>query len=341
MRLVSEGLDFMEIARVLRRVKSEQDWTREMEAAGDAWRERAEAAAAEGHRATARRAFHTATHFLLGAALWNAPDPHSTEGIYKKAVASFASFAALLETPPDVVEVPFGNDRLPGYLFVPSNTSAPTPAVVLMGGADATKEEAYAFGVPHLLERGIACLILDGPGQGESLRFRKLYAIPEYERVYRAGIEMLTADERVDASRIGIVGLSMGGYYVMRGALNEQVRAAVSWGALMRVSGLNLSILGPTVRFITGAGSDEEMHSIAERFTLDGVAERIHCPVLLVHGGQDHLVAPEQLDLVRSALTNAQVDVHYYEDALHCCIDQYETVRPRIFDWLAAKLGQA
>lgn len=338
MRLVSEGLDFMEIARVLRRVETAEDWTREMERAGDAWAARAGAADREGRRATARSAFHTATHFLLGAALWNASDPWATTGIYKKAVDAFRSFAALLDPSPDVVEVPYGGHRLPGYLFVPRGAPGPTPAVVLMGGADATKEEAFAFGVPHLLDRGIACLILDGPGQGESLRFRGLFAVPEYERVYRAGIDFLRSDSRIDGGRIGIIGLSMGGYYVMRGALNEEVRAAVSWGALMRVSGLNLSILGPTVRFITGAKSDEEMRSLAERFTLEGVAEGIRCPVLLVHGGQDHLVAPEQLDLVRAALTNASVDVHFYEDALHCCIDQYETVRPRIFDWVAGKL---
>ncbi len=339
MRLVSEGLDFMEIARVLRRVESPADWTREMEKAGDRWYGIAEEASGSGRRETAAMAYQTATQFLLGAALWNTPDPWSTVDVYRKAVESFRQFTQLLNPQPLAVEIPYGDQSLPGYLFIPSGSDAPVPAVVLMGGADATKEEAHGFGVSMLLERGMACLILDGPGQGESLRFRRLFAVPEYEGVYQAAIDYLKTVDRLDASRIGIVGLSMGGYYVMRGAVNKEVSAAVSWGALMSLTGLNLSILGPTVRFITGAQSDEEMMDAAKRFTLEEVAGKVRCPVLLVHGGQDHLVAREQLDAVRDALTSAPVDVHYYEDALHCCIDQYSVVRPRIFDWLKGKLS--
>lgn len=338
MRLVSEGLDFLEAIRVLQRIKTSADWTREMEVAGETWRSRAEDAVSGGRSKTAAAAFHTATHFFLGAALWNTPDPWATTGIYQKAVEAFRSFVSLLDPQPEQIEIAYRDTSLPGYLFLPAGSQGRVPAIILLGGADATKEEAFDFGVPLALERGMACLLLDGPGQGESLRFRHLHAIPEYEGVYRAAMDYLHTVEGIDGERIGIVGLSMGGYYVMRGALNEEVKAAVSWGALMSLSGLNLSILGPTVRFITGTRSDEEMLQVVERFTLAGVADRIRCPVLLVHGGQDHLVAPEQLDLVRSALSRAPVEVHFYEDALHCCIDRYATVRPRIFDWLREKL---
>jgi len=244
----------------------------------------------------------------------------------------------LFERPAKVVELPFRDTTLPGYLYLPEPSRKKVPAVVLMGGADATKEEAYGFGVPMILDRGIACLTLDGPGQGECLRFRSLYTIPEYEQVYGAALDFLESIPEVDRSRLGIVGLSMGGYYVVRGATDARVKAAVSWGALYSVGGLNMSLLSTTIRFITGSDSEEQMFDKIKSFTIEKVASKVTCPVLLVHSGQDHLVSPDEVERVRQALVNAEVDVNFYDDALHCCIDRYLEARPRIFDWIADRL---
>ena len=46
--------------------------------------------------------------------------------------------------------------------------------MLFLDGFDVTKEIQYFRGVPDLAARGIACLILDGPGNGESIRFREL-----------------------------------------------------------------------------------------------------------------------------------------------------------------------
>ncbi|HLC27633.1 MAG TPA: dienelactone hydrolase family protein [bacterium] len=338
MRLVSEGLEPMEALRVLRGVKTSDDWTRGLKAAGDRWARRAEEDLRLAHKVSARGAYRSATHFYLGAALWNTPNPWGTGDIYRSAVENFRQFNSLLERPAKVVELPFRDTTLPGYLYLPEPSRKKVPAVVLMGGADATKEEAYGFGVPMILDRGIACLTLDGPGQGECLRFRSLYTIPEYEQVYGAALDFLESIPEVDRSRLGIVGLSMGGYYVVRGATDARVKAAVSWGALYSVGGLNMSLLSTTIRFITGSDSEEQMFDKIKSFTIEKVASKVTCPVLLVHSGQDHLVSPDEVERVRQALVNAEVDVNFYDDALHCCIDRYLEARPRIFDWIADRL---
>jgi hypothetical protein len=45
---------------------------------------------------------------------------------------------------------------------------------VFLDGFDITKEIQYFKGIADLAARGIACLIVDGPGNGEAIRFRGL-----------------------------------------------------------------------------------------------------------------------------------------------------------------------
>jgi hypothetical protein len=83
-----------------------------------------------------------------------------------------------------------------------------------------------------LAARGIACLIVDGPGNGESVRFRGLYLHHETERYGKAAYEYLANRPEFDAKRIGIMAISLGGYYAPRAAAFEQRFACcIAWGA--------------------------------------------------------------------------------------------------------------
>ena len=75
----------------------------------------------------------------------------------------------------------------------------PAPALVFFDGFDITKEIQYFKGMPDLVARGIACLIVDGPGNGESVRFRDLPLIAETEKYGTAAYEYLAARKEVDA----------------------------------------------------------------------------------------------------------------------------------------------
>jgi len=46
------------------------------------------------------------------------------------------------------------------------------PVMLFLDGFDVTKEIQYFRAVPDLAARGVSCLILDGPGNGEAIRFR-------------------------------------------------------------------------------------------------------------------------------------------------------------------------
>ena len=105
-------------------------------------------------------------------------------------------------------------------------------------GLDSTKEELLTFEMDFLL-RGMAILAFDGPGQGEAE-----YDFPiryDYENVVAPVIDWLKANlcEDADTDRIGIWGISLGGYYAPRTvAFEKRIRAAIAncgpynWGAL-------------------------------------------------------------------------------------------------------------
>src|ERR1019366_3667184 len=95
---------------------------------------------------------------------------------------------------------------------------ARAPLVVLIPGLDSTKEEFYLW-ESAFLERGMATLSLDGPGQGET--GFELNIRPDYEIAVGAVLDAVSHRSELDLSRVGAVGVSLGGYYVVRAAAFE------------------------------------------------------------------------------------------------------------------------
>ncbi len=103
----------------------------------------------------------------------------------------------------------------------------PRPAVVvLLPGLDSTKEEFFNWeGV--FLARGLATVSLDGPGQGET--GYTTHIRPDYEVAVGALLDHLRDRRDLDLDRVGVAGVSLGGYYAARaGAFEPRIKAVVS-----------------------------------------------------------------------------------------------------------------
>ena len=70
--------------------------------------------------------------------------------------------------------------------------------MIFFDGLDITKELQYARGVPELIKRGFSCLVMDGPGTGEAIRFRGMFLRPDYEVAGSACVDYLEKREDVD-----------------------------------------------------------------------------------------------------------------------------------------------
>lgn len=344
MRLVSEGLDVFEAFRVLDRIGDASDWHGQMSAAGDEWMQRGEDAEAAGHKLSAERAFRQSTSFYLGAALWNVPDPALTTPTYMKCVAAFSRAAALARPVMTPVTIPFEGIDLPGYLYRPDIAEGEkVPAVIVIGGTDATKEEADGLGARELALRGVAVLVFDGPGQGEPLRLHNLVSRPDYETVLSCAIDVLEKVDFVDADRIGLVGASLGTYYGTRGATDPRVKALVCHGALFdMVSESSRMQTRPdhaNFKLITGKQSAEEIRDYFSAYNLAAIAPKVNCPVLIVHSGEDNLVAAEAGYRLRDAFGD-NAELVFLDDGLHCCIEYYARLQPRMYDWIIDRLRE-
>ena len=206
-----------------------ENWT----ALGTKLKRQAEADDARGRRLSAGAKYRRAFIAFIQAERMQRPDFALRQEAYREALDCFSRFLTLTRQNCRRVDVPYLNTSLPALLIIPQNAGGDTPCMVHFDGLDVTKEIIYLVGVPGALaERGIATLVVDNPGVGESLRMRGLHNGPEAEIPAKAAIDFLQSTPGIDRNRIGIMALSLGGYHAPRiAAFEPRVKCAVAWGA--------------------------------------------------------------------------------------------------------------
>lgn len=184
-------------------------------------------------------------------------------------------------------------------------------------------------------------LTLDGPGQGEMLG--QLPMRPDaWEEPMGAAVDALEASGRVDPSRIGIWGSSMGGFLALRAAAFEpRLRAAVSLGGFYDFRDYRFWAVTTQLNVM----EDLMVHSLAdarayieERCSLEGVAERIQVPYLVIHGARDELVSVQEGERMAEGSRGVFVN---FEDGFHTCTNYNATLTPLMCDWAAQQLVDA
>jgi len=341
LRVIAEGADVFECWRVAARVETIADWQREWAAAGARWLAQAEAAAARGDGYTARtRAFQAHFFYRLAEFFLHENTPEKQD-LFRRMRASFQLAGRYFQPPLEPVRIPFAGTYLDGY-FLPARGAERErrPAVVFIGGADSVMEECALSGGEAFRGAGLHTLVLDGPGQGAPLRFENQYARPDYEVVYSAALDYLAGRPECAPDRLGVVGVSMGGYYGARGALDPRVKAAVVWSALYDVGEGLYDYFPPirdTLRYITGSRTLEETREKLRAFTLAPVVQRIRCPTLVVHGGLDHLVPESEARRIYEALT-CEKALRIWPAGQHALLDYTPEVLQVMNAWLLTHL---
>ena len=347
------------VGRALRdKVGDDKAWFDEWARMGDKVEARGREEEKKGHKLTAAACLMRAAHYYQTGERFLQRDPRAG-AIYQKAVKSFADAAAMIARPRiESVEVPYGDKTLPA-LFVHAAPEVagnkPAPAVVFFDGFDITKEIQYFKGIPDLVARGIACLIVDGPGNGESVRFRDLPLIAETETYGTAAYEYLASSRReVDPKRIGVMAISLGGYYAPRAAsLEPRFAACVAWGAQwdyyevwkkrfdLLDSGTvpSLSVPPEHLIWVFGVDSREKAMKKLEGFRLDGIVQQMKCPFLLVHGAGDEQIPLALAERCFAAVGSKEkmLKVFSREEGgfHHCQVDDVTIGVHFMWDWLA------
>jgi dienelactone hydrolase len=285
-----------DFARLRERIKKFADIHREFAAAARAREEAAEAAAGAGDTAALRQHAYTAA-VLWGGAQWplfgNTP-LNLAYGEHK--VACYRRYIEVAPHPIERVEIPFGATTLPAYLHVPPAAAAPVPCIVQVGGMDSFKEHLVAIDGDPLLASGVARLTFDGPGQGESLTRGLWVTATNFMDAGLAVVEWLASRPDIDATRIGVSGVSFGSFWATQVAAAVQGLVGAAVMLVVHESGMHdvFESVSPTFKsrfmYMSGYAHDEAaFDSFARTMSLDAVAPDVHCPFLVVAGEEDDL----------------------------------------------------
>ena len=335
-RWTSQGVDYNDFFRTTARISKWEDWCTEWVATGDVHQDLAAKAEAQGRMISAGEAYIAAALcYHVGKFLFqDYYDEYLAAG--HKSIDSFAKGLKLLDPTGERVEIPFDGATMVGTLRRPSG--AKPPLVILLPGLDSTKEEFF-YWENVFLRRGLATLSLEGPGQGEC--GYNSHIRPDYEAAISCALDALQPRQDIDMGRIGIAGVSLGGYYAERAAAFEpRVKAVVgncgpwNWAECWSVLP---SLSRDAFRHHSGAKSEAEAVAKANQVSLEGVAQRIKQPVLVIHGKLDRLIPEQQAYKIVNAI-GSNAELAMFEGGNHVCNNIPYIYRPLTADWLKEKL---
>lgn len=263
-------------------------WKREWLRAAD----EVAALAAEATGPAAEDAWKRASNYFRMAAFFLPHGDPDEYLLYRRGAEAFRRGVPQIEE----VRIPFEGRAMHGFFATPSGSTGKMPTVILLGGLESLAEEVYFVAGVAALHYGFACLVLEGPGQGGTLREEGIASRAAYEAPIAVAVDYLQERPEVDAERIGMVAYSLGGYYVCRAAAFERrLRACVAWGAEYDYSEVwdgrpDNHPLAPHLMSTLGVPTMDEARLILRDFHLRGIASRIECPLLILHGEEDRHV---------------------------------------------------
>jgi 2,6-dihydroxypseudooxynicotine hydrolase len=332
-RFVSNGVLLADFEDVTASIGRWEDWCAAWCARASVHESLGREALRGGHRLTAGEHLVRAAIYYHFAKFVFVIDPAQMRAAHAKAVQCYGDALPLIRPPGARVEIPYEGGKLCGVL------RGAGPVVVMAPGLDSTKEELHSYEEPFL-SRGIATLAIDGPGQGEAE-----YDIPicgDYERAASAVVDWVETRAELDAKRIAIWGVSLGGYYAPRAAAHEKrFKACIALSGPFDWAGIwdgLPELTRETFRARSHSKNQEQAKKCAATLTLNGSAKNITCPIFIVAGRQDRLVPASHAEqLARSV--SGPVELLVVEDGGHNANNRPYRYRSRTADWLAAQFG--
>ena len=337
-RFTTNGVAIGDFQRIISGLERWEDWCSAWSVAGAEHETLGLEALGEGrHRSAGVHLSQAAAYFHFAKFVF-VDDMDQARTAHAAAVRCLNAALPFLDPPGHRVEIPFEGARMVGVLRLPDGPG-PHPAVVMVSGLDSAKEELRSTET-LFLERGMATFAVDGPGQGEAE-----YDLPirgDWEVPGAAILDTLSARADIDADRLGVWGVSLGGYYAPRIASGDsRVRACIAlsgpwnfgecWDRLPELT-------RNAFRVRSRSSTDAQARERALRLSLAGRAERIRCPLLVVCGRRDRLVPWQHAQRLVEAAGGA-TELLLLEQGNHGCMDVAHQHRCRSADWMAEQLG--
>ena len=336
LQFLNGGVTSRDLERVLGRVTSLESWVDEWESLGREQEAAARRALGFDQRGEARDLFLAASASYNFAQYVVFMDLDRKRSLHEACVNAYAQTAPLFDPPARPFEVPYRRRSMRGYLRVPPG-GAPAPVVVMFNGTNAVKEELHWWS-EALLARGLATVIFDGPGLGET--FYRLSMVAEPRLVGLAVVNELQSRAELDTEAIGMFGQSLGGYLAIRmAAFDSRVRAVAAVSPPFSAEVYwNVTLVHMRRELAQLYGMAEaEMGREIHRITLNQALPHLRCPLMISGGGHDLVTPGEEAWRIFDA-ARCERELAYYPRGAHDCFNVLGDLRPRMASWLARQL---
>ncbi|HIH2621016.1 TPA: alpha/beta hydrolase [Burkholderia cenocepacia] len=336
-RLLDCGMDYADAVALHARTSAGEPWDVAAEALADAQLARATQAADAGHLVTAADAQAMAIAALLFAQMAFNHDVPRKRALYARLVDASYGLARWSDKRIERVEVPFGDARLIGWLVRP--TTEPIRGTVIVFGGQSGWGFAY-WPIAHALAaRGVATLLAEGPGQGETRLEQRIFVDVDMTAAYRRFVDHVA--ERVPGP-IGIWGNSIGGLWAAStAAADERIAACCVNGALAAPTLLPFRTFVEQAAAMLGNDDPEAVSANFARMRFSSERDRIACPLLVLHGGADPLIRLDDQQPFLDAATSGDATLRVWPDGEHTIYNHASERTAFACDWFVERLARA
>jgi pimeloyl-ACP methyl ester carboxylesterase len=373
------GAEINECLLVAERIRQNDDesWIREWAGVAESVYRIAEQATRSRQTVTARQAYLRASNYYR-AAMFSLPHTDARLDSYLTSSRECFHKAAKLFSPQiEVVNIQFGDARLPGYFLSAGLPKRPT--LLVLNGGDSTNEEMVHWLGFAAVARGWNCMTFEGPGQWSALQLNPgLLMRPDYEIPVKAVVDYLVQRDDVEPEKIALYGLSLGALLAARtAAFEKRLRACIcdglvvdvyeAWHAVWprvlqntpsRIFDIVFALLekmSPQLRGLTnrfrwmlGVSKPHEIIEAWRPYNIKDIAPRIHCPLLALYGEAElaqsnERVALSALRFIKGLSCPVTIRIFEFDEgwaASHCQVGALAPMQALVFDWLDKALGE-
>jgi pimeloyl-ACP methyl ester carboxylesterase len=323
---------------------------------------------------SARDAYFRASSYFRAADFYlhGKPEDERINSLWDKQTKCFDNAISLLDIPGVRGVVQGDGFEIPVIFYAASKDAKPRPTLILGNGYDGAQEELLHFHGFAALERGINVLTYEGPGQCSVVRDQGKGFVAEWEKVVTPVVDYAATLPQIDMEKLGLVGVSMGGYLAVRAAAFEhRLKAAIAIDGVYDFAAALSGIVGPNLRSVLESGDEEaieksfkklldgnqiptalrwgmeqglwsfgtrsvvEFMDKAKEMTLKGLEDRIKCQVWVGEAKEDQFFKG-QPQMVKDALgEKANLVLFGEEDAAenHCHVGAGAFLNQIVMDW--------
>ena len=328
-----------ELRGIGQRVQKFTDFPREFSHAAQTRERRGRAAEELGHTVEAREHYYVAATYYTAAQWGIFEDGNPRRMAWAESKRDcYDSYIRFADHPIERVDLSVPGGKQAALLHLPHQPAPGErfPCILYQPGMDGVKEDNPLMGDP-LLQRGLAILSIDGPGQGETRERGITVTASNCEDGARAAYAYLRTRPEIDGDRMAIYGSSMGSYWGTRMAVAEPgFKACAVAGVCMEPGQYTIfNTAAPTFKlnymYMSGYDDEAEFDEFCKTLTLEGVAARIRCPYMVAAGEDDELCPIEYVYQLMDEATCPKV-LYVYEGERHSL--RNPAARTIIVDWL-------